>query len=612
MSRKFTYEFLHSNVTAFRFVKGGPRSLSWRDRFDVIFGCLDGSPTPKGNGWQHVHPILDRLRLHFNTLNKKDQRLLVTNLFEEFRKIEFLPAFGRNSKLWQTRRGINEANDAGKFKTVILLANNPEHEDLTVRSDVQSPRSEYSSISLSSSSYNNTSVQSCHSPIISSSSSHSSTSSDAVSGSNILSVKSCSSRSKIIDDSKSISLSSSSSSSHFSLSSDAVSLSHSPSNNRHSLSAPPSLESRYRFLKSIIDGSSALSFCRWRDNLCWFDAPFTLFRMALLQFPEDELNKISGLPLHLDILLDINEDASNLREDFLKLDDYWVALASGQAFDFTFTFWRPFKEIYGNLFFDENCCANCCKPDLSLNTDGGVLLYPTQDAISRDHDGKPTYTLGCQNLDFSCSCLVPAPPPFVRFANVLGSDKISFDESIMVGGRKYIFCGALCYQPGHFTTIFRMGVKFYFYNDKSSEKDKHKVKGKRFPEPKHIDFPYTDPQTAEIWYVRENLWKTFYKSCCILQRSDYLENNANSINNLRSLKLLDNVTGDGNCGFRVISLHIYGNENQWSEVRRKMIDAIPLMGWKEQESTEMAKLLSHFEGSAPTHNLVQKRPFTIL
>jgi hypothetical protein len=98
------------------------------------------------------------------------------------------------------------------------------------------------------------------------------------------------------------------------------------------------------------------------------------------------------------------------------------------------------------------------------------------------------------------------------------------------------------------------------------------------------------------------LWKTFYKSCCILQRSDYLENNANSINNLRSLKLLDNVTGDGNCGFRVISLHIYGNENQWSEVRRKMIDAIPLMGWKEQESTEMAKLLSHFEGSAPTNN----------
>ncbi|KAI5663720.1 hypothetical protein M9H77_23043 [Catharanthus roseus] len=55
-----------------------------------------------------------------------------------------------------------------------------------------------------------------------------------------------------------------------------------------------------------------------------------------------------------------------------------------------------------------------------------------------------------------------------------------------------------------------------------------------------------------------------------------------------------NVAGDGNCGFRVVSNFLFGDENHWVEIRRRMI--FDLRHHMLSQSTTALPLVSNMDG----------------
>jgi hypothetical protein len=163
-----------------------------------------------------------------------------------------------------------------------------------------------------------------------------------------------------------------------------------------------------------------------------------------------------------------------------------------------------------------------------------------------------------------------------------------FPRIVTIAGRPYIFFGTILELPGHFITAFRIGLTIFQYDDKEQLLE---MIG-------YANIPWNDDRTVEAWYLDYTLWKHCYKDILGNKRLQFKEVNSSVIRSLGRMGLLKNVIGDGNCGFRVLAMAIYNDQERWDQVRRDIFNTIPLLGFSERDATECETRLSHYTGGA--------------
>jgi hypothetical protein len=305
-----------------------------------------------------------------------------------------------------------------------------------------------------------------------------------------------------------------------------------------------------------------------------------MMRLALFQIQEQDFDKLFGSYREFKDLMSFNSCATDIRDNLLRRHKAWFS-AIGEN-EFPSLFFAPLANYYGKLIYDGELCSGCWtyRP-LKAVTEIGVYIESVNKVVN------------VTSLQLSCSCEHPGFPPFIRFASLLSPQGISittsFPATITLSSKRYMFFGVILGPTEHFTTIFRFGASFYHYNDICSDLSK-------MPEMK---FPWNDPRSVEVYYIREDIFKNNFKDFCGRFRNTYRDSQISKLNTMGILGLLTNVQGDGNCGFRVVAFKIYGKENQWASVRRDLLSFLPKMQWDESRNENMALLLSHFQGSAP-------------